>query len=61
MKWKLTRRQIISYLLALFAGTLDSVAQDKRVGPINPKVPTDGAFKVLGSKFAVGRVVKGAP
>ena len=62
MKRKLTRLLIISCLLALFVGSLDSVAQEKKVGPqVELKVPTDGTFKVLASKSAFGKVVKGAP
>jgi len=49
----------------LAAGGLNSVAQEKKPRPVNEivtwTVPADGAFKVLGRKFANGRVVKGAP
>jgi len=69
MKMTLTRLLIISCLLA--ASSLDSVAQEKKPRPDEPrpekigqaelKVPTDGTFKILGPKFALGKVVKGAP
>ncbi len=69
MKRTLTRLLIISCLLA--AGSLNSVAQEKKPRPDESrpqkpepgelKLPTDGVFKVLGPKFALGRVVKGAP
>ncbi len=59
MKRKLTRLLIISCLLAM--GSLNSVAQEKKPRPDEVKVPTDGTFKVLASKPAFGKVVKGAP
>src|SRR5262247_1977963 len=69
MKMTLTRLLIISCLLA--ASSLNSVAQEKKPRPDEPrpekigqaelKVPTDGTFKILGPKFALGKVVKGAP
>src|SRR5262245_14696503 len=69
MKRKLTRLLIIVCLLA--AGGLNSVAQEKKPRPdesrpqkpgqIEFKAPPDGTFKVLGPKFAIGKVVKGAP
>jgi len=69
MKRNLIRLLIMSCLLA--AGSLNSAAQEKKPltdeaktgkpGPGELKVPTDGTFKVLGSKFALGKVVKGAP
>src|SRR5215510_12302619 len=69
MKRKLTRLLIIVCLLA--AGGLNSVAQEKKprpdesrpqkTGQIELKAPPDGTFKVLGPKFAIGKVVKGAP
>jgi len=65
----LTRLLIISCLLA--ASSLNSIAQEKKPRPDEPrpekigqaelKVPTDGTFKILGPKFALGKVVKGAP
>lgn len=69
MNRELTRLLIMSCLLA--AGGLNSVAQEKKPRPdgstpqkprrIELKIPGDGAFKVLGPKFAFGKVVKGAP
>src|SRR5262249_25223140 len=69
MKMTLTRLLIISCLLA--ASSLNSIAQEKNPRPDEPrpekigqaelKVPTDGTFKVLGPKFAIDKVVKGAP
>src|SRR5262245_56097306 len=72
MKRKLTRLLIMSCLLAFLVGGLNSVAQEKKPRPdesklqkpgkVELKVPTDGTFKVLFSpKFALGKVVKGAP
>jgi hypothetical protein len=68
MKRKLTRLLIIICLLA--AGSLNSVAQEKKPRPdesrplkpgqVELKAPTDGTFKVLGPKLAFGKVVKGA-
>jgi hypothetical protein len=69
MKKTLIRLLAISCLLA--AGSLNSVAQEKtprpdesrpqKTGQIEFKAPPDGTFKVLGPKFAIGKVVKGAP
>ncbi|MCI0390587.1 MAG: hypothetical protein MOB07_17720 [Acidobacteria bacterium] len=69
MKRRLIRLMIINCLLV--AGSLNSVAQEKKPRPDEPrplkpgqvelKVPFDGTFKVLGPKFALGKVVKGAP
>jgi hypothetical protein len=69
MKRKLTRLLIIVCLLA--AGGPNSVAQEKKPRPdesrpqkpgqIEFKAPPDGTFKLLGPKFALGKVVKGAP
>jgi len=65
MKRKLTRLLIIVCLLA--AGGLNSVAQEKKPRPdesrpqkpgqIEFKAPPDGTFKLLGPKFAIGKVV----
>jgi hypothetical protein len=57
MKRKLTQLLIISGLLAI--GSLTSFAQDKK--PRAEVVWTVDTFKVLGPKFALGKVVKGAP
>jgi hypothetical protein len=54
MKRKLTRLLIMSCLIALLVGGLNSAAQEA-------KAPPDGAFKVLAPKIAIGKVVKGAP
>jgi hypothetical protein len=62
MKKTLIRLLVISCLLA--AGSLNSVAQEKKPRPDEAKVPTDGTFKILPPmvpKFAFGKVVKGAP
>jgi hypothetical protein len=69
MKRKLARLLIIVCLVA--AGGLNSVAQEKnprpdesrpqKSGQIEFKAPPDGTFKLLGPKFAIGKVVKGAP
>jgi len=59
MKRKLIRLLIISCLFAV--GGLNSVAQEKKPRQDEVKVPTDGTFKVLAPKFAIGKVVKGAP
>lgn len=59
MKITLIRLLSISCLLA--AGSLNSVAQEKKPGPDEAKVRAEILFKVIGAKFAVGKVVKGAP
>jgi hypothetical protein len=62
VKKTLIRLLTISCLLAV--GNFNSVAQEKKPGPDEAKVVTDGTFKVLpliAPKFAVGKVVKGAP
>src|SRR5262249_26364671 len=69
MNKPLIRLLTISCLLA--AGSLNSVAQEKKPRPDESrpqkpvefefKAPPDGTFKVLGPKFAIGKVVKGAP
>ncbi|MGH9838827.1 MAG: hypothetical protein ACREEM_08595 [Blastocatellia bacterium] len=59
MKKKLTRLLMLGGLLAV--GCLTSLAQEKKPRPDEAKVPTDGTFKVLASKPASGKVVKGAP
>jgi hypothetical protein len=55
MKKTLIRLLTISCLLA--AGSLNSVAQEKKPLPDKAEV----IFKVIGPKFAFGKVVKGAP
>jgi hypothetical protein len=57
MKKTLTWLLIISCLLA--APSLSSVAQEKKPRP--GEVVVNEVFKVLGPKFAFGKVVKGAP
>jgi hypothetical protein len=69
MNRKLTRALIINCLLV--AGSLDSVAQEKKPRPdesrpqkpgqVEFKGPPDGTFKIFAPKFAFGKVVKGAP
>ena len=60
MKRKLTSLLITSCLLALLAGGLNSLAQEKKPRPDESNAPADGTFKVLTSKPVFGRVVKGA-
>jgi hypothetical protein len=57
MKMTLIRLLTISCLIA--AGSLNSVAQEKKPEP--EKVRAEVIFKVIGTKFAMGKVVKGAP
>ena len=62
MKKTLIRLLTISCLLA--AGSLNSVAQEKKPRPDEAKAPTDGTFKILPHmvpKIAIGKIVKGAP
>src|SRR5215475_8003170 len=70
MKKTLIRLLTISCLLA--AGSLNSIAQEKNPRPDESRPqkpvefefkapPADGIFKFLGPKFAIGKVVKGAP
>jgi hypothetical protein len=62
MKREFIRLLMIICLFA--AGSLNSVAQEKKPGPDEVKAPADGTFKILppmAPKFAVGKVVKGAP
>jgi hypothetical protein len=62
MKKTLIPLLTISCLLA--AGSLNSVAQENKPRPDEAKVPFDGTFKILppmAPKFAIGKVVKGAP
>src|SRR5574341_823604 len=69
MKRKLTWLLMISCLLAV--SSPNSVAQEKtprpdeskplKPGQVELKVPTDGTFQFIGPKFALGKVVKGAP
>jgi cytochrome c556 len=59
MKMTLIRLLTISCLLA--AGSLNSVAQEKKPEPDEAKVRAEILFKVIGAKFAMGKVVKGAP
>ena len=62
MKKTLIRLLTISCLLA--AGSLNSVAQEKKPIPDEAKVPIDGTFKILPPmvpNFAFGKMVKGAP
>src|SRR5262245_22919341 len=59
MKMTLIRLLTISCLIA--AGSLNSVAQEKKPGPDGGKARGEVIFKVIGPKFATGKVVKGAP
>jgi hypothetical protein len=58
MKMTLIRLLTISCLIA--AGSLNSVAQEKKPEPDGAKVRAE-VIKVIGTKFAMGKVVKGAP
>jgi hypothetical protein len=59
MKRKLTWLLILCCLLT--AGSINSIAQEKKPAKVDLKVPPDGTFKVLMPKIAIGKVVKGAP
>jgi hypothetical protein len=59
MKRTLIRLLTISCLLA--AGSLKSVAQEKKPRPDKAEIQADVIFKVIAPKFAIGKVVKGAP
>ncbi|MBI1766532.1 MAG: hypothetical protein HYR56_34425 [Acidobacteria bacterium] len=59
MKQKLGQLLLIGSLVV--AAGLTTLAQEKKPGPDDAKVQTDGTFKVLASKSALGKVVKGAP
>jgi len=59
MERTLTRLLMMSCLLA--AGSLNSVAQEKKPREDEVKAPTVDTFKVLAPKLAIGKVVKGAP
>ena len=64
MKRKLTRLLIFSCVLAMFAGSLNSGAQEKKETPVKKKVEwviDDTTFNVKGIKSDFGKVVKGAP
>src|SRR5262245_35082459 len=70
---KMTLIRLLTIICLLVAGSLNLVAQEKekkprpdesrpqKTGQIELKAPPDGTFKVLGPKFAIGKVVKGAP
>lgn len=69
---KRTLIRLLTIICLLAAGSLNSVAQEKKPRPdeskpqkpeqLEFKAPTDGTFKVvLGAKLAFGKVVKGAP
>jgi hypothetical protein len=59
MKRILIRTLTTSCLLA--AGSLNSVAQEKKPEPDGAKVRAEVIFKVIGPQFVMGKVVKGAP
>jgi len=72
--WHLFRQalpRLLIIICVLAVGSLNSVAQEKtprpdeskpqKPGQVELKVPTDGTFKVLAPKVAIGKVVKGAP
>lgn len=59
MKRTLIRLLTISCLLA--ACGLNSVAQEKKPRPDEADIRADVFFKVVAPKFAIGKVVKGAP
>jgi hypothetical protein len=58
---KKTLIRLLTIICLLDVGSLNSVAQKKNPRPDGAPVPIDGAFKVLGLKFAFGKVVKGSP
>jgi hypothetical protein len=62
MNSKLTRLLITGCMLALLVGSFDSVAQEKKI-ELDVEIHSDveRTFKILGSKSAFGKVVKGAP
>lgn len=59
MKKKLAQLLFIGGLVV--ACSLTTLAQEKKPRPDGAKVPTDGTFKVIASKSALGKVVKSAP
>lgn len=59
MKKKLAQLLFIGGLVV--ACSLATLAQEKKPRPDGAKVPTDGTFKVIASKSALGKVVKSAP
>jgi hypothetical protein len=68
---KKTLIRLLTIICLLAVGSLNSVAQEKKPRPDESrpqkrvefefKAPPDGIFKFLGPKFAIGKVVKGAP
>ena len=60
MKRKLAVRVMIVGLLVSFIGNFSLLAQQKQP-PTLDKVKLDDVLKVVGTKFAAGKVVKGAP
>src|SRR5215813_15454502 len=67
MKENIMKKTLIRLLIMiclLVVGGINSIAQEKKSRPEvknDVEFVVDGAFKVLGRKFANGRVVKGAP
>jgi len=64
MKRTLTRLLIIGCALAMLAGGLNSVAQEKKETPEKKKEDIEsggGAFKIIRTESDFGKVVKGAP
>src|SRR5215510_15026508 len=63
MKMKLTRLLIIGCALAMLAGSLNSVAQEKKETLEKKKedIESGAAFSIIRTKSDFGKVVKGAP
>ena len=63
MNRKLTRLLIMSCVLATLAGSLNSVAQEKKDRPVDAEIVWGKrtTFTVKGRKSDFGKVVKGAP
>jgi hypothetical protein len=53
--------RLLTIICLLAAGSLDSVAQEKKPRPVEVEIRVDETFKVLAPKIAIGKVVKGAP
>src|SRR5262245_29859991 len=58
------KRTLIHLLISsclITAGSLNTMAQDKKPRADEVKAPIDGTFKILAPKVAFGKMVKGAP
>jgi hypothetical protein len=58
---KRTMIRLLTISCSLAAGSLNSVAQEKKPKPVEVEIRVDETFKVLAPKIAIGKVVKGAP